>query len=351
MFYLLLIGWSPSLLSTELETYFSLSSFSYSEPTAIKALGEDWDQPLYPGNVALSYNRIEFGVGWQTWRFGVIKRYDYFYQFSPATADFLYRIENNILLNTGDQYALSLSANTIISDGLRLSHQITINNFKFDVAMSYLESRSFVDGSLSGTAQAVSDKDYDLLFDIDYLYSEDKLFERKAAAPNGRGFGIDISTQWKASDQWRLKLDVFDLWSEMYWHKALRTVATADSNIKEFDEDGYVIFNPVASGVESTQSYTQSLPTKIFFNAAYMVNEKYSLLFDYDDYDLIQFYSMGLKYFIEDDAGIEFSYNYTAGAMKFRYQNKLIDFELVSDDLALDEAQTFALRFSLTFQY
>lgn len=346
-----LVTWTPGLFAAELEPYFTFTSFSHSEPTAIKAFGEDWDETLYPGSVALTHNRVELGVAWRQWRLGLIKRYDYLYDFSSETAELLYLIENRVSLTPGEQYTLQLSANSLIARGLKLSYQHTVDNVNVGLSVSYLEGQDFIDGALSGDAQAISAKDYDLKFDVDYFYSEDKLFERNAPLPQGRGYGIDFMLDWRPGEQWYFKMDVVDLWAEIHWKDGLRTVATADSNTKQFDDDGYVIFNPVATGIEITESHTQKIPRKIFLNTAYMFQHEHSLLFEYDDYKLKRFVSMGYEYHAKENSKLSVFFNVTADAIKLRYQNQWLITELVADELSINKARTFGLQFAVNYRH
>lgn len=344
-----LLVFQGQVFANEFQPYFTIRNFFHSEPTAIKSLGQGWDQPLYSGDVALSYNRMEIGVAMNQWQIGLIKRHDYYYEFNSDTARLLHHIENRILLTPGEQYDLKLSVNSLIAEGLRLAYQYTVNDFKLSLAFSYLDSRDFTDGTLAGTADVLTDKDYDLQFDVDYLYTEDKLFERIASRPHGRGYGIDFMLDWKPNGHWYFKLDVVDLWTQMHWRNALRTVATADSNIKEFDDDGYVVFNPVATGVESTQSYTQNVPRKIFIDTVYSFDNEQALLFGYEDYKLKRFVSAGYSVITEGRSKFDFFYNLTAEAYKFRYQYNRLKLELLTDELQLKKSRTFALQIMINY--
>ncbi len=334
-----------------LQAYADFNSFSHSEPTAISALGSDWDQKLYPGEVAFSVNRFEVGINWKQWKVGVIQRYETYEKFSSDTAEALYRVERREL-KVGEQYAVQLSSNTLEAGGLRIAYLQPVGQFNVGLGVSYLVGRNFIDGAgLTGTAQVISDKDYNLNFDIDYLYSEDKIFAREAPSPEGQGYAIDFTADWQPGQQWFFKLDVMDLRAQIKWRGALRTIAAADTNTKEFDADGYVVFNPVASGIETTQQYTQVIPRKIFFKMAYNTSVGYPVLFEYDDYKLKRFVSIGSRYSVNKASQMRFFYNATAKAFKLAYENQWLNFEIISDDFNVKKARTFGFRVLMFYEF
>ncbi len=124
----LLFLWGPLLHAENFSTYILFDSFAHSEPIAIKAIFDDWDAPLHTGDIAFAFARAEIGVGWNQWRLGVFRRYDYYYEFTPDTAYLKYSSENNLPLNTGEQLDIYLKANTIIANGLSLSHTLTLSD-------------------------------------------------------------------------------------------------------------------------------------------------------------------------------------------------------------------------------
>lgn len=341
---------STSLLADKVEPYFSLNSFSHSEPTAIKSL-EDWDERFYSGDVALLYGHLELGVAWKQWRFGLIHKYDYYYKFSASTAEFLRDIKNRDSLVPSDQYDLYMSVNALETDGIKVSYQHALGDFRLGMGLSYLEGRHLTHGNLSGSAQVITDKDYDLLFDVDYYYSKDKLFNRETSLPDSWGYGIDFMAVWELNELWTVELNVIDLFSEIKWNNSPRTVAAANSSNKTFDSDGYVVFKPIASGIEINQDFTQKIPTKIFLNMRYDFQRRHSLLLEYEDYSLKEFIALGYAYPLINNSGIDFLYNLTTRSVKLAYRNKWMSFMLLTDDLSLTQARTFGLQFNVSYQY
>lgn len=342
----LLLLYLPSVCAEDYNAYLLLDSFSYGEPMAVAAIASNkWDEKLHKGDTAFSTDRIEAGIGWKQWQFGVFRRYDYYYEFSPDTALLKQRTENNLSLTPGQQLDIYLSANTLDAKGLSLAYKHTFNNFTFGAKASYLVGNTLTSGQLDGKAEIIAENDYDLNFDVDYYYSEDKLFDRQVTAPEGEGYALDIFVDWQI-ESWDFNLEVKDLFAKVYWRNAPRTIATGNTDTKDFDEDGFVVFNPVISGLETNQDYTQTLPRKIHFKSAYAL-ENYSLLFELYDYDIKRFYSAGAGISINADEQINVFYNVTAEAMKFYYRNQWLMFSVTSDDIQFNKARTLGLELSV----
>ncbi len=349
-FLLLLLLFTPLAYAGDFNTYFLLESFSYSEPITIKALATNqWNAKLHDGDVAFTTDRIEVGAEWKQWKIGVFRRYDYFYEFTQDTALLKYSAENNQDLTPGKQLDIYLSANTLIANGLRLAFTHTIDNTNFSVKASYLNAKNLTYGYFAGNAKAVSEKDYDLNFYVDYYYSEDKLFDREVEPPGGDGFAVDINVNWQIK-QWNFGLDIKDLLARIYWRDTPRTTATGNTDTKRFDENGFLIFDPVISGLETNQNFIQVLPKKIYFTTSYVWND-YSILLDVQDFEIKRFYSIGAGTNKNSDERMAFFYNFTAQALKFSYQNQWLVFSLTSDEIQLQKARTFALEFSVAYAF
>jgi len=344
--FILLITCTPLTHADDFSSYFLLESYSYSEPIAISSvLSNEWDAELHDGDVAFSTDRIELGVGWKQWRLGVFRRYDYYYEFTPDTVLLKYSAENNLDLTPGQQLDIHLSANTLIANGLSLAFAHSINDVGFAIKASYLKGKKLTSGSLTGKADVISENDYDLNFGVDYFYSEDKLFDRVVEAPEGNGYAIDIMIDWRLQN-WDFNLDVRDLLAKIYWQDAPRTIATGNTDTKDFDENGFLIFDPVISGIETYQDYTQTLPRRVHFTTAYNW-EKYLALFEVQDFEIQRFYSVGAGFKKNSNERINVFYNITAQALKFDYQNQWLVFSITSDEVQLRKARTFALEFSV----
>jgi hypothetical protein len=332
--------------------YFIADGFAYSESKSIKSIADsNWNVELQPGDVSFSTDRVEAGVSLGRWQLGYIKRYDYYFEYSPETADGVHKVKNKTPLVPGEQFDLFLDANTMVSDGLRITfNQEYSQSFSYGVSVSYLRGELFNDGSLSGQAEVITDKEYEFSFDVDYYYSEDKLFDREVDPPQGRGYAVDLVFGWQLSDKLKFGFQAYDILTRMYWEDAPRTIATASSDTKEYDEDGYVIYNPVVSGLETNQDYVQEIPRKIFLSADYSIG-RYVIDMVFRDYEIKSFYLVGAGMNINNTSKIALSCNLTASACGVDYSNHWFRFKLITDDLKLEDALALELLLSASYTF
>lgn len=334
--------------ANEYRPYMAVQSIFYSEPVAIKSMMDEWQGPFKRGNKAFTYNKVEAGVRWGNWQLGVLKRVDYQLEFSPGTAELVYRIENRLPLEVGREYELRIKALHNYSQGLRLAYQHKLSSrINVGVAASYLKGKALTDGAIQGHARVLGEKDYDFQFDADYFYSRDVLFERDVTSPNGDGYSLGFSVDWQPNKFFTARLDIIDLVGRMFWDNAPFTVAEASSDTRTFDEEGYVRYEPVISGLESNRNFTQILPRKIFVATRYQLSSGIDLLAELQDYKIARFTSIGAGWCDNDNNCFQSLYNTTAKALSLRYQGNLVQVELTSDKLKLKQARYFSFRLSL----
>lgn len=320
---------------------------AYSRAIAIKGIASDWQGRFYGGDRAVSYARFETGIQRNDWQIGVLNRCDYQIKFSRQTAEFVYLTNNKKPLEPGKQYKLRLEGLSSCSYGLRLGRSIEVlPSLKANLSVSYLRSSSFVDGRLVGVAVGTTGKDYDFQFDTDYLYSRDVLFGRDNSTPVGHGYTVDIKLDWQLTDQLSSQLSIIDIASRMVWNDAPHTLATAGSNNKTFDEEGYLVYEPVASGVESYKSLSHRLPRKLFFTSQYRWSETIDTLFEFQNFGIEQFSSIGAGWRYGNRHHFQGLYTTQVQALTLRYAWRRLRFELGSDHTEINLVRYFKLYLS-----
>ncbi len=334
-----------------LGNYLRVDTFIYSEAITIKALGDNWRAPLHGGEVAMATGRMEAGVSWGQWQLGAIRREDYFYRFDADTARLIHASKNKIPLTPGDEYNIALATNSQQSYGMKLGYRLALHTgLNGTLAVSLLRGTEMMDGGLQGSARVIDDKDYDIAFDVDYRYSEDALFDRQTARPDGAGYAIDLALSWQATPQWRLDFTGLDLLARITWYNAPFTRASGNSDNKEYDDNGYVVYKPAISGLESNRDATQTLPRKLFLNSHYQLTRQLALLAEYSDYDIQRFFSAGLAFHL-NDSQIALLYDVANQAYSARLNTPHLQFKLSSDASEINRARLVALSLALQWQY
>ena len=332
------------------EVYVSADGFAHSESKAVKSITGNWDGDLHSGEIAFSVDRAEVGIVMGDWRIGYLSRYDYYFEYSPNTAELINASKNKLPLAPGTNYDLYLHANTLVSKGLRVGYTHKYKDLTYGLSVSYLQGKRFTNGTIRGDAVSLSDRDYDFNFDVDYFYSQDKLFDRRVEQPKGRGYALDLVLNWRVGERLRFGFRADDILARMSWRDAPRTIATATSDTKEFDSSGYVIYKPVISGLETNQDYLQKIPRKLFLSADYTISQ-YVVAVEYRDYDLKGFFTIGVNKPTSNETDFGFLCNLTAKSCGIDFSGTWYKFRFMTDKLNLQDARTLELYFLVSYSY
>jgi hypothetical protein len=206
---------------------------------------------------------------------------------------------------------------------------------------SCLKGLKLTEGQFNGSAVATAENDYDVAADVNYYYSEDVLFERNVNAPNGRGYSLDFDLDWSFLSDYYLQLKVRDLIGKIYWTDAPNTTAVASNDIKEYDENGYVIYNPVLSGYETYRDFTQELTPQINLQLGYRLTSNVGLLTKVYSIKPTNLYQLGGDYRINSNNRVQLLYIFEVNAISIGYNSKFFNFSITSDSFDLSQAYTF----------
>lgn len=343
---------SFSILSVSANPYFVIDSFSHSESVPIKDATENWESPIKDGDDAFTYNWAEIGATYKAFGLGYLARYDYNLEYSQDTAEFYHLVNNKKSLPIGEQYNLHLVAKQTYSEGVRLSYHFRFNK-QLDITIggSYLKGLRLTDGSLSGTATAIAENDYNFSANVDYYYSEDVLFDRKVDSPNGVGYSIDSLINWSVGHQFKMHLGITDLIGRMHWSNAPNTTAVATSDTKEYDEDGYVKYNPVLSGYETNRDFTQKLDPRFNLQLNYSIVSRIGLVGQIYKFHPDTFYQLGGEYAFNASNQGQILYMFETNAISLGYIGKYFQFKIMSDSIDFDKSYIFAIKLNVHLQF
>ncbi|MBO1926477.1 hypothetical protein J3998_02725 [Thiomicrorhabdus sp. 6S2-11] len=331
--------------------FFQLSSFNHSEPIALKALNESWDSEFTAGEKILSLSQIELGFKQDNWQISLFQRFDYLVKFSKDTSEFIYATENKLPLEENQEYQLELESRSFAASGVKFAINSNWQDINWQLGISYLQGSKLTDGALNGVATRINDNDYNFNFDVDYYYDNDFIFDRNIEqSPQGYGYAIDLALNSQLSEKWSVRLFAKDLLAQIFWQDAPRSVVTGTSDTKTYDEDGYVIFNPVASGTESTEDFTQRIPIKLNLSSTYRITPQHSIKFGYRNLDVAEFYNLAYQYHTPHSR-FDVGYYLSAQAWSLSYQRSWFKLQLLTDDLDWQEAKTLGVNLGLSYRF
>ena len=344
---------SPLVSADEspVQPYFIIDSFSYSETVPIETTLHGWEgDDFQSGERQWTWNWVELGVQYQHWAVGVLQRYDYDLRFAKQTAEFYWLVANKKDLPAGKQYDLDLQVNALHSSGIRFSYFDRLNDsFNYRVGLAYLEANYMLDGQITGNATADSDSslDYDFQAEVDYHYIEDDLFDRIVDKPKGKGVALDFEFNYQITPETHWHFQVRDLFARLYWRNSPYTQGAATSDRKEYDEDGYVSFNPVLTGYEGiSDTYVQRLEPRWYSKINHQLSADYAavlqLRYQYEH----ALFSLGGNYKVSDGHHLGLSYWPVNQTLELHWDHRKVKLAVAADAFKSSEARSFWLSFS-----
>ncbi len=188
----------------------------------------------------------------------------------------LHTIKNHAELMPGTTYDLQMRVNHLRAWGLKGAYDFVLpSNLTVRLIGTALYGYYFTSGRLVGTGSPIAKNDYDFRFDVDYFYSEDFLFDRAVAQPQGLGYALGVESTWQPTASYSLKFAVSDGLARVYWQNAPHTQATADSRTKQYDANGYAKYSPAVSGIETTERFEQTLEPRVTIENRFLVENHY----------------------------------------------------------------------------
>ena len=328
--------------------YFVLDTFTYSEPYSIQHALNGGEEPFTGGDTVLTHNWGEIGVSYKGIGIGYLQRYDYDLLFSEDTAEFNHLITNKEPLPEGRTYDLRLEARNYRTEGVRLSYDFNLfKKLRINLGGAYLKGLYLTEGQAQGYATVLNEGDYDFQFDVDYYYSKDFLFDRSVEQPQGYGYSLDFYIDWEILRGFNLKLRGIDVLGELYWDHAPNTTATATSDIKEYDRNGYLVYQPVISGYETYQEYTQKLNPRYRGALEYSWTRHFATLAQAYSFYAEDFYQLGVRYNFNVNTNVHAMYMLDTAAVSLGWEMSYFNLVITSDSLNVDKAHTFGLSLNI----
>jgi len=327
--------------------------FMDSGPVAMTSFVDGWESHFNGGDSALAFSWNEMGIGFQGWFVGMFWRQDYYLNFHPDTAEFYYLTENKKPLEYGRDYHIDLTVKHNNSQGLRIRRQIVDRaDFKLTVGLSYLQAVQLFHGRLTGkiTAKAKNDYDFDNV-QLDYVYYDDKLFDRHVEAPTGNGYTADVSVFFQINNRMSLTLQMIDIYSAIRWRDAPATRAQLTSDNKTYDEDGYVSIDPALQGRHSQKNYVQSLPMRSALALSLAMTANTFATIDALATSVKTFVAPGLQYALTQKKLIKLYYRVNTKALGFYFSNSWLMVNVSADSLRLNQAKNITMSGNVSVSF
>lgn len=175
------------------------------------------------------------------------------------------------------------------------------------------------------------------------------LYDLSARKATGLGYGLHIGIIYSNRDyNFTLKAITNDLWARVYWKDLPYSIVNIETKNKEYDENGYVRYNPSISGIENYRDYTQRIPTRSLVEVSKKVGKnRYDggFIYAYNEY----FPYLKFSYFDQEDRVVTVSYahRFKTFGLAYSWQNFHIGVE--TDQLVNSSTLGLSIQFFCNF--
>lgn len=340
-----------AVVADEVSGYARVAGFGYSEPVALRQFATDWSGGISSGTAALQYVQAESGVKYRDWGVGLFWRDDGEARFSADTAQLYYLLKNKLPLEVGKRYTIDLDIEHVRSNGVRVFRAVTFDTLAtLTLGASLFRTDKLISGTMKGTVTATSSKDYNFSeVTVDYFYSRDALFDREVVAPQGRGFGFDLELDATLAPALGVRLQMQNLFGNIFWKSAPFTQAQVDSNNKTYDVNGYVHVRPLLSGRVGERDYRQHLPLLVDTQLNYRLTHAIDLVGSLAYTPVKLFRSVGAAWRWSAHTDISALYTLDANMLRLSTRFEHCYVTLGSDRAVVSKAHTLAIAMGFTY--
>lgn len=345
-FFLLLFTAFLPKQAKAVQAYLLFDSQAHSETIPIKdAINDGKGNHFKRGERQWAWSWLELGLQHKHWGISLLTRYDFDLRFSEDTAELYWLSANKKDLPSDYEYQVALKANAVNASGLRIMTNRTLGkSVRYTLGLSLLKAHYLLDGSSDGLASVNSESDYDLDLAIDYHYTEDSLFNREVAQPEGKGFAIDASFDYQFSPATQLNIQVQDLLASIYWDQSPYTLGRADTDRKEYDENGYVKIKPTLTGFEGTdKQYKQNLSPRWHARINHRYKASFGSVFQYRYQYGRSLFGLGGAFY-RGESAFSASYWPSHKALELSGQRHKLRLSLTADQLNSSELRSLWLN-------
>ncbi len=334
--YLLIILLLSSTPSYALESYLDMEGFVYTGPVPYSEFVGDWSSGFQKNNNVIGYSWLEAGVHNQRWGLAIVQQQYIQMQLSDDAAEFYYLTQNRLPLETGRQYQIDYKVDAYAAEGVRLFHRTNpFQSLSLQLGAQVIKGSELQSGYARGNINASSSSDYD--FDnvqVDYRYSDDKIFNGVAESIKGEGIAFDLAARWSISRNNQFSLQVRNLAGYIKWKDNPRSTGTIESSDT---------VNPTLIGDTRRDNYRQRLPLLWQSEFEYHYSSRGRLHAQIMGSEVQDFYRIGTSYRVFGKQSLKLLYTLNTQSFSFGYQNEWLNLLMQFDASRPDESHTLGL--------
>jgi hypothetical protein len=355
-------GFNPaSLVDRNDSVFIDATTFWADNALPLQAIFFDkgWEGPFRPkdtNNLDVFW-KTDTGIIYHGWRLAGFYRGELFIKANRGSVEILRIINLKQELPVNKNFDIDIKANGFSAIGIELSRGFRVgglelgNGLTIGFTARYMKGEKIQEGTLKGNVIPTAPKEYDFDLGLDYIYDENFVYERRDTIPGtGDGYSFDIGMKYDFNESLSAELLFRDIMGRIYWKDVPYTTANARSDIKYYDEDGYMVFKPTISGYEAYKDFNQKIPLKTDIIVTYkkdpfMISPAVIFIEDRP------FYWIDIGYKATENLSFDVSYNinYNCFSIGTAYKKALL--RIYADNIDFKKAMVIGLNLSLVYEW
>lgn len=156
-----------------------------------------------------------------------------------------------------------------VSKTFQLSGLLGAQNLTVSPAARLYNINRYREIQANGVAAARADGSYDIAVNTAERDTQADFTFPIGDSPSGMGYAFDLEATWQINPALQAFAKAQDLLNYNSIKNAPTTVQTLNSNVNQFDADGFLNYNPAIQGRNSRENFDFSLPVKTHVGLAY----------------------------------------------------------------------------------
>jgi hypothetical protein len=310
---------------------------------------------------ALGENSVAVEVQRSAWSFTAYRKQEIFINAGKDTGQLYADINSRIAPTSDKAYAVDFDGYGIDQTGIGIGYAFELTGLadkqKLSVRPSFrvYNINQYREIQAKGNVEALADGSYNIGINTVERDTEGDFTFPSGPNPKGMGYALDLALGWSITEKLNVYGDIQDLWNHNTIDDTPTTVQQLNSNVSQFDQDGFLVYQPAIQGQNSRPEYRFRLPTKTTIGMNYHIGSNAikgaGLQVRHISGLTMPKVSMQLNSPWKVIQGFEVGYENYFGAYElaafFKYGGVRIGFDTLDDEKRRVEYLEFSLNFNL----
>lgn len=227
---------------------------------------------------ALGENSLAVEVQRSSWSFTAYRKQEIFINAGKDTGQLYADINARLAPTMNKAYAVDFDGYGIDQTGIGIGYTFELAGLADKQKLSVRPSlrvyniNQYREIQAKGNVEALANGSYNIGINTVERDTEGDFTFPSGPSPKGMGYALDLNLLWRATDNLQLYGVVQDLWNNNTIKNAPTTVQRLNSNVSQFDQDGFLNYSPAIQGQNSRPEYVFGLPIKTTVGLEYAIN-------------------------------------------------------------------------------